>query len=73
MFDYPTVADLTDFILSQFAPEDEEQVLAGGNLATREPLTLLGLAGRYPGMSFQNNVEEPLGGRRSTFDLVVLR
>ena len=64
MFDYPTVADLTDFILSQFAPEEEQLVLGGGDLATREPLSLLGLAGRYPGMSFQNNTEERLGGVR---------
>ena len=62
MFDYPTVADLTDFILSQFAPEDAEDQLPGGELsATREPLSMLGIAGRYPGMSAQNDVSEPLG------------
>lgn len=65
MFDYPTVADLTDFILSQFAPDDaDDAMLAGGDLsATREPLSMLGLAGRYPGMSAQNDVSEPLGER----------
>ena len=63
MFDYPTVADLTDFILSQFAPDDaDDQLLPGGELsATREPLSMLGIAGRYPGMSAQNDVSEPLG------------
>jgi hypothetical protein len=63
MFDYPTVADLTDFILSQFAPDDaEDQLLAGGDLsATREPLSMLGIAGRYPGMSAQNVGAELLG------------
>lgn len=63
MFDYPTVADLTDFILSQFAPDDaDDQLLAGGDLsATREPLSMLGIAGRYPGMSAQNDVSELLG------------
>ena len=63
MFDYPTVADLTDFILSQFAPDDaDDAMLAGGDLsATREPLSMLGLAGRYPGMSAQNDVSELLG------------
>eukprot|EP00438_Fugacium_kawagutii_P013951 Skav203417 [mRNA] locus=scaffold1743:328372:333500:- [translate_table: standard] len=64
MFDYPTVADLTDFILSQFAPDDanDDALLGGGELlATREPLSMLGLAGRYPGMSAQNDVSEQLG------------
>lgn len=63
MFDYPTVADLTDFILSQFAPDDaDDAMLAAGDLtATREPLSMLGLAGRYPGMSAQNDVSELLG------------
>lgn len=66
MFDYPTVADLTDFILSQFAPDDADDALLGGGelLATREPLSMLGLAGRYPGMSAQNDVSEPLGAQR---------
>ena len=63
MFDYPTVADLTDFILSQFAPDDaDDLLLSGGELsATREPLSMLGIAGRYPGMSAHNDVSEPLG------------
>ncbi|CAK9054933.1 unnamed protein product [Durusdinium trenchii] len=60
MFDYPTVADLTDFILSQFAPDDDADgaVLGGDLSAAREPLSMLGLAGRYPGMSAQNDVSE---------------
>ena len=55
MFDYPTVADLTDFILSQFAPDDDADgaVLGCDLSAAREPLSMLGLAGRYPGMSAQ--------------------
>ena len=60
MFDYPTVADLTDFILSQFAPEDDGAAAGLGDVggALREPLSMIGLAGRYPGMSAHNDVSE---------------
>ncbi|CAJ1343367.1 unnamed protein product, partial [Effrenium voratum] len=59
MFDYPTVADLTDFILSQFAPEEDSAAAGlGDSVAVREPLSMLGLAGRYPGMGAHNDVSE---------------
>lgn len=43
MFDYPTVADLTDFIVAQFSEGDDEAVsgaLGGGN-GRLDPLTLI--------------------------------
>ena len=60
MFDYPTVADLTDFILSQFAPEDDGAAVGLGDVggALREPLSMIGIAGRYPGMAAHNDVSE---------------
>ena len=56
MFDYPTVADLTEFILSQFV-EEEDEVGPGGDAgaAVRESLAMIGLSGRYPGMVGQSN------------------
>ena len=57
MFDYPTVAELTDFILSQFSPEEEA---TGPSLMkdTGGALVVLGLAGRYPGMGANNDTSE---------------
>ncbi|CAK9055131.1 unnamed protein product [Durusdinium trenchii] len=53
MFDYPTVADLTDYIVAQFSEGDEEAdaALGGGvkDLDANEPLAVIGMAARFPG------------------------
>lgn len=59
MFDYPNVADLTEFILSQFSDGDDDE--AGGVMrdvgaAIRDPMALVGIAGRYPGMGIRRLV-----------------
>jgi acyl transferase domain-containing protein/NADPH:quinone reductase-like Zn-dependent oxidoreductase/acyl carrier protein len=61
MFDYPTVAYLTEFILSQFAPEEED----GGGAALgdaagglKDPMAMIGISGRYPGMRHTNDISE---------------
>ena len=59
MFDYPTVAELTQFILSQFVAEEEPGAgLSNAELPTGAPLQILGLAGRYPGMGAHNDTSE---------------
>ena len=61
MFDYPTVAGLTDFILSQFAPDDDVadvDVKGRGDTILREPLALMGIAGRCPGMAAGNDISD---------------
>ncbi|CAE7648751.1 pikAII, partial [Symbiodinium sp. KB8] len=61
MFDYPTVGDLTDFILSQFAPDDDVanvDVKGRPDTMLREPLALMGMAGRCPGMAAGNDISD---------------
>ena len=50
MFDYPTVADLTGFVVSQFSEDDEEEG-AGGirTVSAQEHCSMLGVAARFPG------------------------
>jgi 3-oxoacyl-(acyl-carrier-protein) synthase len=60
MFDYPTVADLTDFIVSQFSSGEDEGEGGGGagfEVSAQEPLSMLGSAARFPGCK-SNSVEE---------------
>ena len=40
--------------------EDSAAAGLGDSVAVREPLSMLGLAGRYPGMGAHNDVSEPL-------------
>ncbi|CAK0879996.1 unnamed protein product [Prorocentrum cordatum] len=51
MFDYPTVADLSDFIVSQFGGGGEEGGEGGAarELNAQEALAMLGVASRFPG------------------------
>ncbi|CAE7338437.1 pikAII, partial [Symbiodinium sp. KB8] len=49
MFDYPTVADLTDYIVAQFSDGDEADDAAIGvrDLNANEPMATIGMAARY--------------------------
>eukprot|EP00434_Breviolum_minutum_P042552 symbB.v1.2.037879.t1/scaffold5721.1/size24240/2 len=52
MFDYPTVADLTDFIVAQFSEgDDEAEGAVGGvrDLNANEAMATIGMAARFPG------------------------
>jgi 3-oxoacyl-(acyl-carrier-protein) synthase len=61
MFDYPTVADLTDFIVAQFSEGDDDNDLGalGGSreLNANEPLAMIGMSARFPGCQ-GNGVDE---------------
>ena len=61
MFDYPTVADLTDFIVAQFSEGEEEEALLGGSreLNANEAMATIGMAARFPGCHGNGGNEPP--------------
>ncbi|CAL1148755.1 unnamed protein product [Cladocopium goreaui] len=78
MFDYPTVADLTDFIVAQFSEgEDDAEGVLGGvrDLNANEPMATIGMAARFPGCH-GNGSNENLGttlgtvGRRKYWAMI---
>ena len=59
MFDYPTIADLTDFIIGEMGGDEEAVAEAGAGAGggLHEPIAIVGMAGRFPG-SKTNDVGE---------------